>query len=104
MSEPLLQGSGEEEYSGRDGYEDVYASESSVSNTPRPLSNGVLFLVLSIADWEKERLAMMKENYLNRFSIDYHQEDELGEEEPNILHDVVRDILTKALCCLRKSR
>jgi hypothetical protein len=47
---------------------------------------------------------MLKEDYLKRFSIDYQQGDDDEEEiEESVLQGAVRDFVTKALCCLRKS-
>jgi hypothetical protein len=61
MSEPLLLRSldeDQEEEAEHDQYDDIYYAYKPIAL--RPLSNGLLFLVLSLADWEREKVEISK--------------------------------------------
>ena len=102
MSELLLTFEETQEDADREnGYDDVFASSSPARtniDNPRPLSNGLLFLVLSLADWEREKVALLKVQSLRGYATD--DDDDSGTEEEDF-QDTLFHTVQRVLRCLR---
>lgn len=90
-------------------FEDAYVSNPYDTRAPaRPLSNGLLFLVLSLSDWERERIALLNSGYWDKLygnlaGENDNEDGDSGDEED--VDDNNEGILgTIRSCCRSMSR
>ena len=94
MTEPLLGSDIEGAQSST--YDDIFVSDVNISY-PRRLSNGTLFFVLSLAEWERERVELARAEHLRaqRFPSTESMEDNQIED------GVLRVLVSKILTCFK---